>query len=572
MTASKNLPSRPMATIPIAKLNALHLSPIVPFPLVGKPHDVTAAATCVELSSSDSSSPTDEVEDEDAQSLLELTLEYANQVVEMIRQSGLENLDAHRESLKLLIDYLEQTVLATRNIHLAVASFSISGSEKSKLLRSYYDALHAADISPSPQKSGLFGITYSKTKSTPATIYTVFGGQGLRGSCIEELGELMATYPSLTRDLIQDSTILVNELLKTDTIATQLLPQGLNILAWLHDPSQVPESSYLASAPVNVPLIGLVQLAHYEVTCKTLGYTPGQFRSRIAGTTGHSQGIITAAATAVADDWLSWREVTRAAMTTLFWIGVRTQQSWDALQGNNAVSEAMIQDSVDHGERTPSPMLSVRGLPREDLQTCVDATNRYLKDGSRYLEISIVNGTRNFVVSGPPKYLYGLNLRIRKRKQLFTQQSSSGKADVIGSTFLDVSVPFHTDWLSQALPMIQDDLEHVRLHSNDMTIPVFSPESGQDVGRQGDHESETNVLHKLVELVVSKGIDWDKATAYLHPEPTLETQNQTVIDFGPGGIHGISSLSSSIGGSRAILAGTLSGGKAGVGCKEDLYK
>ncbi|KAF4984520.1 hypothetical protein FZEAL_316 [Fusarium zealandicum] len=564
--------------MPTAKLIATQLSSLatlatsrqdVPFPLSSKLHDIKVTAKYVEPSPPDSPISDKKAEDEDTQSLLELMLEYADQVVEIILQSSYENTDAHRELLRLLIDYVENAVLATRNIHTVVSSFPVPDSQRSNLLRSYYEALHAADVSPCPQKNGLFGMT-CRPKGAPTTIYTVFGGQGLRSDCVTELHELITTYPSLTTDLIHDSTLLIATLARTDATASQVLPQGFNILAWLQDPAQVPDSRYLASAPISAPLIGLVQLAHYEVTCKTLGLTPGQFRSRIAGTTGHSQGIMTAAATAVADDWPSWREASRAALTTLFWIGVRTQQAWKALQRNNAMSEAMVQDSIDHGERTPSPMLSVRGLAREDLQTCVDATRRYLKDGGRCLAISMTNGPRHFVVSGPPKYLYGLNLQIRKTKQLLVQQSSAGKAENIASSFLDVSVPFHTDWLDQAMPMIQNDLQHVRLPSSGSAIPVFSTEDGRDIGCQGD---QANVLPKLVELVVRRGVDWGKATGYLYadvPEPTVATQ--TVLDFGPGGVDGISSLSASSGGSRIILAGTLSGRKADVGYKGDLFE
>ncbi|KAH7129420.1 fatty acid synthase beta subunit [Dactylonectria estremocensis] len=567
MACNDNL-KQARTSIPTTKLDATQLLALTTlatsrqeasFSLPSQRHDLKGSTAYVEPTPPDSATSKDESEDKNAQSSLELVLAYADQISEKILRGGLQDIHASREALRVLIDYMDQTVLASRNIHTVVASSPVSDSQKSKLLRSYYEALHAADVNTRPQESGLFGTACSTTKVAP-TIYTVFGGQGLRSDCVQELGDIITTYPSLTKDLIHDAATMVANLSSTDTTVSQLFPKGLDILAWLHDPAQVPDSTYLASAPVSAPLIGLVQLAHYEVTCKTLGLTPGQFRSRIAGTTGHSQGIITAAATAVADDWPSWREVTRAAITTLFWIGVRTQQAWNALQCNTAVSEAMVQDSIDHGERAPSPMLSVRGLTREDLQTCIDATNRYLKHGGRYLAITMTNGPRHFVVSGPPKYLYGLNLQIRKAKQLLVQQKKAddhGKADVVGSRFLDVSVPFHTNWLDEAIPSIQDDVKDIRLPSSAMAIPVFSTEDGRDTGSEA---GEANVLHRLVELVVRRSVDWDKATDAL--------ATHTVLDFGPGGVHGIGSLSSS---ARVILAGTLSGRKAGVGYKGDLF-
>ncbi|KAH7122957.1 fatty acid synthase beta subunit [Dactylonectria macrodidyma] len=565
MACNDNL-TQPRPFMPTTKLNATQLLALTTlatgeqellFPVSNQHHDIKGSTTYVEPTPPDSATSKDEAGDENAQSSLELVLAYADQVSEKILQGDREDAQASREALRVLIDYVDQTVLATKNIHPVVASSPLSDSQKSKLLRSYYEALHAADVDIRPQESGLFGAS-STTKVTP-TIYTVFGGQGLRGDCIQELREIITTYSSLTKDLIHDAAILLTNLSATDASVSQLFPQGLDILAWLHDPAQVPDSTYSTSAPVSTPMIGIVQLAHYEVTCKTLGLTPGQFRSRIAGTTGHSQGIITAAATAVADDWPSWREVTRAAITTLFWIGVRTQQAWNTLQCNTTVSEAMVQDSIDHGERAPSPMLSVRGLAREDVQRCVDATNRYFKHGGHYLAITMTNGPRHFVVSGPPKYLYGLNLQIRKAKQLLMQRNADddSKAAVVGSRFLDVSVPFHTNLLDEAISMIQNDVKDILLQSSAMTIPVFNTEDGQDTGSEAD---EANVLHKLVELVVRRSVDWEKAIE------TLATH--TVLDFGPGGVHGISSLSSSV---RVILAGTLGGRKAGVGYKGDLF-
>ncbi|KAF5020406.1 hypothetical protein F66182_7568 [Fusarium sp. NRRL 66182] len=566
MTVYNNNPTHPIATMSTAELKAL-LPQHGPFPLVSKLDDMGRGVPPLELTPPDSPTSKDEAENHGIQSILEVMLEYADRVSGMMQKSDAQEEGSHGELLRALIDYVDQTVLASRNIHTVVASFSIPDSQKSALLYSYYEALHAAQVSPGQQRTGLFGSTYSDTKGIPTTIYTVFGGQGLRSNPIQELSHLFQTYPSLSRDLIQDSTSLMVHLSTTDASAEQLLPQGLDILSWLQDPTHVPALAYLGSAPVSVPLIGLVQLAHYQVTCKTLGLTPGQFRSRISGTTGHSQGIITAAATSVADDWPSWRKATRAAMATLFWIGIRTQQVWNAQHHDKSISEAMIQDSADHDERAPSPMLSVRGLTREHLQTCIDATGRYLKDGGRCLAISMVNGPRNFVVSGPARYLYGLNLQIRKRKQIVIQDSLV-KADIVRSSFLDVSVPFHTGWLKEAILMIQHDIKHLQLQPNATMLPIFSAEDGQDLGRQCD-----NLLPKLVELVVCRGLDWGKATALVYPEPTLDTQtrSQKVLDFGPGGIHGINSLSPAIDGVHTILVGILSGKGAAVGYKGELY-
>ncbi|KAI6758650.1 hypothetical protein HG530_010890 [Fusarium avenaceum] len=558
MTACNHTPVQPVPTTVKTKLKSTRLSQILPVSLSNRIQDIKSPEACLEPTPPESPTSEGKPELEDVQSQLELILGYADQLSKTLQQASEEDANDHRESLRLLINYLDQTVLSGRNIHSVLGPLLIPEAQRSKLLRSYYEALHCADISPPLQKNGLFG---SQAQVGSAQIYTIFGGQGLRGNTIDELRDLVNTYPSLTRDLVHDLSSLLLELSNTDDTALKLFPEGLDVLQWLESPSQAPDSTYLSPAPVSAPLIGLVQLAHYEVTCKTLGFTPGQFRSRISGTTGHSQGIITAAAGASADDWVSWREATRTAITTLFWIGVRTQQVWDAQHRYNAISDAMAQDSIDHGERKPSPMLSIRGLTKEQLEVCIKAARRYLKDGPHYLSISMANGPEHFVVSGPPKYLYGLNLQIRKRKQLSSQ---GGLADGVSSNFLDVSVPFHTHWLNDAVLMIHNDLKHISMPSSSMSVPVFSTENGQDLRSHGNHGPD------LVSLVVSQGLDWISATSHIYPETNQEGKTQTVLDFGPGGVHGISSIFPS-GASRIILAGTPGGKKAGVGYKRDLF-
>ncbi|KAG6979975.1 Fatty acid synthase subunit beta [Fusarium oxysporum f. sp. conglutinans] len=159
------------------------------------------------------------------------------------------------------------------------------------------------------------------------------------------------------------------------------------------------------------PLIGLVQLAHYEVTCKVLGVHPGMLRERITGSTGHSQGIVMAAATAAADSWDSWRYITSSVLTMLFWIGTRSQQAFPI----TSMTPNMLRKPQDHGEGAPTPMLSIRDLPQAELQKHIDATNQYLPE-DRHVSISLLNSPRNLVVTGPPTSLYGLHAQLRKIK------------------------------------------------------------------------------------------------------------------------------------------------------------
>ncbi|KAL9944439.1 hypothetical protein ACHAQF_008409, partial [Verticillium nonalfalfae] len=468
-----------------------------------KVKDVDGAASYIEPTPP--LTPTSEDQDKDQQPSLETVLGYIDPVVEKLQKSEYGDIEAARELLKFLIGYAEQNVLSGKDIHTFVLSSPIKDSRKSKLLRSYYDALHTSNVIPRPPKNGLFGTLTKSLNASSKPLYTIFGGQGLRTNYVQELAEITAAYNPLVEDLINDSAALLNKLSNTSRDVREIFSESFNILAWLQDSANIPGPGYLSSAPFSAPLVGLIQLAHYEVTCKILGLTPGEFCKQIAGTTGHSQGIITAVVVATGKDWSSWREITRTTITMLFWIGVRTQQVWNTSSSNSAISHAMSQDCIDHSEGTPSPMLSVRGLARETLQEYVDAANRYLKQSSRILSINMTNGPRQFVISGPPKYLYGLALQIRKAKRLETRgnyEEEDSKEKAVGSRFLEVSVPFHSVWLEDAVPFIQDDLKGILLRPSAMAVPVFGSEDGREICRLSNTDDELDLLDTLIMSVV----------------------------------------------------------------------
>ena len=75
----------------------------------------------------------------------------------------------------------------------------------------------------------------------------------------------------------------------------------------------------------------------------------------------------------------------------------------------------MLQDSLENNEGRPSPMLSIRDLSIEQVENFIKQTNNHLPS-EKHIAISLVNGARNVVVSGPPESLYGLNLTLRNNK------------------------------------------------------------------------------------------------------------------------------------------------------------
>src|SRR5690606_17535381 len=99
------------------------------------------------------------------------------------------------------------------------------------------------------------------------------------------------------------------------------------------------------------------------------------------------------------------------ALRLLLWMGARLQEACPQTTLNPRTQA----DSLAAGEGMPTPLLSVRGLPRADVEKHVQASNAHLLE-DRHLSIALTNGPRFVVVAGHPESLYGLNVRLRSLK------------------------------------------------------------------------------------------------------------------------------------------------------------
>ena len=496
--------------------------------------------------------PTDELaQDDEPSSTAELVARYLGHVA-----SEVENGEDLVELLKLVLNDFERVFLQGNDVHALATSLPGITQKKLVVVQSYYAARASANRPLKSHPSALF----RAAEDEEAGLYAIFGGQGNIEEYFDELREVYTTYPSFVEKLIEDSAELLRSLSR-DPRAEKLYSKGLDVMRWLHDKDTQPDTDYLVSAPVSLPLIGLVQLAHYAVTCKAMGQTPGDIRQRFLGTTGHSQGIVTAAAIAAADSWESYDSLTKKVITMLFWIGSRSQQAYP----RTSLAPSILQDSIDNGEGSPTPMLSVRDLSRSALQEHIDTTNHHLPR-DRHIAISLSNSARNFVVTGPPISLYGLNLRLRKVKAPTgldqTRIPYTERKSRFVNRFLPITSPFHSTYLAEAYKQIMEGLKGVEISAKDLGIPVFNTATGLDVRQEG----EDNIVPALVRMITEYPVNWDKATVF--PKATH------IIDFGPGGISGLGVLTSRIKegtGVRVILAGAIDGTNTEVGYKTELF-
>jgi fatty acid synthase subunit beta, fungi type len=501
--------------------------------------------------------PTDELaQDDEPSSVAELVARYLGFVAQDVDEGEDDAQGSYEEVLKLVLNEFERAFLRGNEVHALAATLPGIDAKKLEVVRAYYAARAATSRAIKRHESALFRAVDDES----AKVYSVFGGQGNIEEYFEELRELYKTYPSFVEELIVSAAELL-QTLSRDPRAEKLYSKGLDVMAWLHDPEATPDVDYMVSAPVSFPLIGLVQLAHYTVTCKVLGLTPGQFRERISGTTGHSQGIVLAAATSAADSWESFDEIAISSLTILFWIGSRSQQTYP----RTSLAPSILQDSVDHGEGTPTPMLSIRDLSRAQVQKHINATNQYLPE-DRHIAISLVNSARNMVVTGPPISLYGLNLQLRKVKAPTgldqTRIPFTERKVRFSSRFLPITSPFHSKYLSDATAHIDEDLKDIKIDSKLLGIPVYDTDTGKDLRE----EVSGDIVPTLVRLITHDPVNWEKATVF--PNATH------VLDFGPGGISGLGVLTSRNKdgtGVRVILAGAINGTIPEVGYKPELF-
>lgn len=499
--------------------------------------------------------PTDELaQDDEPSSVPELVARYLGFIAKQLEQG--EDPDFFEEVLNHTMNEFERAFLRGNEVHALAASLPGIAEKKLITVASYYAARGALDRPIKTHTSALF----READDDNAKIYTIFGGQGNIEEYFDELREVWNTYPSLVEDFI---AVLAGQLLTLSRKpeAEKLYPKGLDVMRWLRNKDSQPDIDYLVSAPVSFPLIGLTQLAHYMVLCKVMGTDPGTTREHFKGTTGHSQGIITAAAVAAADSWTGFDQRAAEAINMLFWIGARSQQAYP----RTSLAPSTLQDSIDNGEGVPTPMLSVRDLPMSAVQGHIDATNKFLP-ADRHIGISLINSGRNFVIAGPPISLYGLNVRLRKVKAPTgldqTRIPHTERKIRFAHRFLPITAPFHSPYLAGTKDSILDDLKHIKISSSDLGIAVYNTHTGEDL-RTGQSD---NIVPELVQMITGDQVDWPRATKF--PGATH------LLDFGPGGISGIGVLTNRNKegtGVRTVLAGTMDSTNNEVGYKPELF-
>jgi enoyl reductase-like protein/acyl dehydratase len=314
--------------------------------------------------------------------------------------------------------------------------------------------------------------------------------------------------------------------------------------SWITNQAARPAPRALRNAPVSYPLIFTTQIARYARLLYA-GYRQPRLGTRVVAVAGHSQGVL--GALCVAETFGSTDIAERAAdyaeLALLF--GLRMQQAFPTV----ALPPQVLAEALKDGVGEPTPMAALHGLQSAELEAAL------VKLGAP-LTLALDNAPLRKVVAGEPADLERLRRAIAEEsanaKKARAAGRYAGRVPNVEWQYLDVSVPFHTPYLSSALERVQADAAALGFSVGALKVPVLDTDSGLVL--DGD------VLARALRGQCVAPVSW---TRDVH---TLVKMGATcLLDFGPSDLVARLSSSNLKGCSVPVLAiATEAGEKAAV--------
>ena len=361
-----------------------------------------------------------------------------------------------------------------------------------------------------------------------ARVHGMFGGQGTNNlTALDDLRHLSQSHASILATLHANSVQTILELASRPGARGFHEDLGFNLGTWLDNPERAPAPEHLGLSPISFPINTLLSLSQYCITCHAMGLHPGEFRQVLHGVSGHSQGLFAAVAVAKSDSWATFYQACDEALRISFSVGLASHISAPAC----TISAAAAADCIDHHEGSPSPMLSIAGLDKQQITQLVDSTNRSLNDARQTVHLALANSRDRFILAGPPSSLRSVCVRLREVKAPDTLDQtrvlSHRRKPAVDVQFLPISAPYHTPYLAGVNANVREWTAGVALTGCDLGIPVYHTSTGQNLQevRSGD------LLGVLVRAVTVDAVDWPLVVQRLAADGATH-----VLDFGPGQI------------------------------------
>ncbi|KAJ2709241.1 beta subunit of fatty acid synthetase, partial [Coemansia spiralis] len=194
----------------------------------------------------------------------------------------LEHCAAHSEAaaVAVLEALCREYGIPSTDVHAVVQQHGLDEAAAQRVLRAYYllwsaeAARHCYPAAGAQPLPALFA-------SGETRLLAMFGGQPGSTAYIAEARWLLDVYRPLLGDFVARMSAHLAALALDDRLSV-VYKKGLDVHKWLT--GLEPDAEYLVSAPVSMPLTGLVQLMHVMVLHKTLGVSPGELLHCFKGT------------------------------------------------------------------------------------------------------------------------------------------------------------------------------------------------------------------------------------------------------------------------------------------------
>ncbi|ORX65311.1 hypothetical protein DL89DRAFT_287208 [Linderina pennispora] len=454
--------------------------------------------------------------------------------------------------------HLHQGFCPDENIHVVVQQLNLSAEQARTVLKGYYSVwniLEARQLLPEVPVPAIFS-------DVNIRLAVMFGGQSGAESCLDEAGWLLDVYGPLLSDFVTHmSDFLKRE--SADPLMAKVHSRPLDIGSWLTSPDAMPDARYLAMSPVAIPIQGLAQAMHVTVLYKALHVNPGDLVSRFNVAIGHSQGISMAAAFASVTDEASFYAITEKVLGIL--LAMPAILRFDFI--SNASQTDICGPPLCSGELS-MPMVSVSGLDKATLESFITAFNADRTDDTSRVNLTLVNGPSDFVVSGHPGAISHFDCYISMHTILPTVDQSciqfSQRKPVAVVSPLSISEPYHCDLqLENAFKVYEfAAAKGWVLHADTLRIQVNGGDDGHDL------RDEADLTRFLIDSMVMHRVNW--------PVAVNSTDTTFIIDLSPGGFSIFGKYTRDIldGYGKTVISTSslIANTKLRMGSKADLFK
>jgi malonyl CoA-acyl carrier protein transacylase len=294
----------------------------------------------------------------------------------------------------------------------------------------------------------------------------------------------------------------------------RFLPGGLPLRDWLAAPG-----GRSTPAPARGSVVEGVLLHIYQLCVLQPG--PGNPLTRVirsggdrpVGAVGHSLGSYAALFSAL--PVAGRREYAAAASRSIAQVTVALLRCHQVAPAASGVDEELERRhaALGPGAGTPGAMAAVVGPRRPVLEEAIRRSGG--GPGGR-VEVGLVNSPVFHVLTGGTEPL--MRFRLAER-ELFERPGSRWN-------YLDATVPFHSEVLKPAMPLIGLDVERnwLLVDGGELSMPVYG------TGTPANLQFSPHVLREVAEQQMCRSFDWpvviDAAVAELAPD--------LVVDIGPG--------------------------------------